>query len=250
MDKYSEILSSFGTQDTLNPEIWDNVDSDSPKLKPQIRRALLVIAGEFMEFLGEDLFIDDVIFTGSLANFNWSKFSDIDLHLYVDFEQFEDEDKEMYKELYQLKKTLFNTTHNIKVKGYDVELYAQDIMEPHISTGVYSVLFDKWLENPEKENKVINKQVLMDKAQMMMDKIDTVIDNAKEDDYDSAVKQLDKFKETLKKYRNSGLEKDGEFSYENLVFKFLRRNGYIDKLFDFKNKLMDKELSIENNDVE
>ena len=124
MDKYSEILSSFGTQETLNPEIWDDVESDEPKLKPQIRKALLMIAGEFMDFLGDDLFVDDVRFTGSLANFNWSKFSDIDLHLYVDFTQFDPEDIEMYKELFVLKKTLFNTTHNITVKGYDVELYS------------------------------------------------------------------------------------------------------------------------------
>jgi len=34
------------------------------------------------------------------------------------------------------------------------------------------------------------------------------------------------------------------------VFKFLRRNGYIQKLFDFKNKLIDKNLSVENTDVE
>ena len=110
MDKYYEILSSFGTHETLDPKIWDDVDGDTPKLKPQIRKALLMIAGEFMEFLGENLFVDDVRFTGSLANYNWSKFSDVDLHLYVDFNQFDEEDKEVYKELFQLKKTLFNTS--------------------------------------------------------------------------------------------------------------------------------------------
>jgi predicted nucleotidyltransferase len=164
MDKYSEILSSFGTQETLNPQIWDDVESDEPKLKPQIRKALLMIAGEFMDFLGDDLFVDDVRFTGSLANYNWSKFSDIDLHLYVDFSQFDVEDVEVYKELFQLKKTLFNTTHNITVKGFDVELYAEDIDESHFSSGVYSVMFDTWVHNPEKENvkiqeiKVVTKQ--------------------------------------------------------------------------------------------
>ena len=120
MNKYSQILSSFGTQETLNPEIWDNVVTDSPKLKPQVRRALLMIAGEFMEYLGENLFIDDVTFTGSLANYNWSKYSDIDLHLFVDFSQFDEEDVEVYKELFQLQKTLFNTTHNLSVYGFAV----------------------------------------------------------------------------------------------------------------------------------
>lgn len=241
---------SFGTKPTLNPKIWNDVDTDNPVLKNGIRVALLRIAGEFMDFLGEDLFVDDIRFTGSLANFNWSEFSDIDLHLYVDFSQFDPKDRAVYKELFQLKKTLFNTTHKITVKGYEVELYAEDINETHFSTGVYSVLFDEWVHKPEKENVKIDKEMLLSKAKSMMEKIDNLMDNVKDDEYESAIKQIDKFKDQLKKYRSTGLEKDGEYSYENLVFKFLRRNGYIEKLFDFKNKLMDKNLSVENQDIE
>jgi hypothetical protein len=205
-----------------------------------------MIAGEFMEYLGENLFIDDVTFTGSLANYNWSKYSDIDLHLFVDFSQFDEEDVEVYKELFQLKKTLFNTTHNITVKGFEVELYAQNVSESHFSTGVYSVLFDEWIQKPEKESVNIDKSILTGKAKMMMDKIDGIIEDANNDDYETAVKKIDSFKEKLKNYRTAGLEKGGEFSYENLTFKFLRRNGYIDKIFNFRDKLMDKELSVEN----
>ena len=178
MDKYYEILSSFGTHDELNDKIWDDAAGDNPKLKPQIRKALLYIAGEFLEYLGEDIFVDDVRFTGSLANYNWSKFSDIDLHLYVDFDQFEKEDVELYKEIFKLKKTVFNTTHDITVKGYEVELYAEDVTEPHISTGVYSVLYDEWVEKPVKEKIKIDREALKKKAQLMMDKIDEVMENA------------------------------------------------------------------------
>ena len=149
------------------------------------------------------------------------------------------------KEIFKLKKTAFNTTHDITVKGYEVELYAEDVTEPHVSTGVYSVLFDEWVEKPVKENIKIDKEALKKKAQLMMDKIDEVMDNADKEDYDKAVKHLESFKEKIKKYRNAGLEKEGEFSYENLVFKVLRRNGYLDKLWDFQDKLMDKKLSIE-----
>jgi predicted nucleotidyltransferase len=250
MDKYSEILMSFGTKETLNPKIWSDVDTDTPVLKNGIRVALLQIAGEFMDFLGEDLFVDDIRFTGSLANFNWSEFSDIDLHLYVDFSQFEPKDRDVYKELFQLKKTLFNTTHNITVKGYEVELYAEDINEVHFSTGVYSVLFDEWVHKPEKENVKIDKDFLMKKVKGVMETIDNLMEDIVDDDLDTALGKIEKFKEKLKKYRSSGLEKDGEFSYENLVFKFLRRNQYIDKLYDFKNKLMDKKLSLENQETE
>lgn len=241
---------SFGTKPTLNPKIWNDVDTDNPVLKNGIRVALLRIAGEFMDFLGEDLFVDDIRFTGSLANFNWSEFSDIDLHLYVDFSQFDPKDRAVYKELFQLKKTLFNTTHKITVKGYEVELYAEDINETHFSTGVYSVLFDEWVHKPEKEQVKIDREFLIKKVSGVMDTIDNLMEDIVDDDLDVALEKIEKFKDKLKKYRSSGLEKDGEFSYENLVFKFLRRNQYIDKLYDFKNKLMDKKLSLENQEVE
>lgn len=250
MDKYSEILMSFGTKPTLNPKIWNDVDTDNPVLKNGIRVALLRIAGEFMDFLGEDLFVDDIRFTGSLANFNWSEFSDIDLHLYVDFSQFDPKDRAVYKELFQLKKTLFNTTHKITVKGYEVELYAEDINETHFSTGVYSVLFDEWVHKPEKEQVKIDREFLIKKVSGVMETIDNLMEDIVDDELDIALEKIEKFKDKLKKYRSSGLEKDGEFSYENLVFKFLRRNQYIDKLYDFKNKLMDKKLSLENQEVE
>ncbi len=250
MDKYSDILVSFGTQDTLNPEIWNGYDTEDPVLKPGIRKALLTIAGEFMDFLGEDLFIDDVRFTGSLANYNWSKFSDIDLHLLVDFSQFDGEDQEVYKELFNLKKTLFNTTHKITVKGFDVELYAEDVNEAHHSTGVYSVLFDEWVEKPKMEDVKIDKSFLEKKAKSVMSKIDSLIDEVTDEDLDKALDKIEKFKDQLKKYRTAGLEEKGEYSYENLVFKFLRRSGYIDKLFKFKNSLMDKKLSLENQEIE
>jgi len=250
MDKYSEILMSFGTKETLNPKIWNGVEGSNPILKPAVRKALLNIASEFMGFLGEDLFVDDVRFTGSLANFNWSEFSDIDLHLYVDFSQFDPKDREVYKELFQLKKTLFNTTHDITVKGYEVELYAEDVNESHFSTGVYSVLFDEWVHKPEKEEVKIDKEFLTKKVSNVMERIDSLIEEISDEDLDQGLKKIESFKDKLKKYRSSGLEKDGEFSYENLVFKFLRRNGYIDKLFEYKNKLMDKKLSLENQEIE
>ena len=43
-------------------------------------------------------------------------------------------------------------------------------------------------------------------------------------------KKIEDLKTKLKDYRKSGLDKDGELSYENLTFKFLRRNGMIEML--------------------
>ena len=66
--------------------------------------------------------------------------------------------------------------------------------------------------------------------------IDEVIDNLDDKSMESGVDSINKIKDKLKKYRTAGLEKGGEMSDENLVFKVLRRNGYMQKLFDFRHE--------------
>jgi len=236
MSNFQKILDSFSIKDTLNPKIWETPkEPNNAVMIPKVRKALMRIAEEFIDYLGDDVFVDDIHLTGSLANFNWSEFSDFDLHVIVDLQQYENQ-SEIYKELFNLKKQVFNDKHNIKIFGYDVELYAQDAEEQHYSSGVYSIMNDEWVSNPKKFKNKIDKSVLENKIKSWVEKIDTAIDEGKD---------LETIKNKLKEYRKSGLEKDGELSYENLVFKFLRRSGHIEKLFDTANKETDKELSIE-----
>jgi predicted nucleotidyltransferase len=245
MDNQS-ILKSFMVRDKLNPEIWLTSKKES-KMKPEIRERLLDIANQFVEFLDVPVFVDDVIMTGSLANYNWSNYSDVDLHIIVDFTQFPEEQIELFQKLFTLKKILFNTNHDITIKNFEVELYAQDEKEIHTSSGVYSVLFDEWITKPEKINVKVDNTVLMNKVKSWTEKIDEVIEDVKEsNDLEKSKEIIDKLKKKLKDYRGEGLSGDGEFSYENLVFKFLRRNGYIEKLYNFEDKLIDKSLSLEN----
>jgi hypothetical protein len=115
-------------------------------------------------------------------------------------------------------------------------------VEPHFATGVYSVMDDEWVTKPKKLENEIDKSVLEKKIKNWTEKIDKVIET---DEPEDDKKLIDSIKDKLKDYRKSGLEKEGELSYENLVFKFLRRSGHIQKLFDISNKVLDKELSIE-----
>lgn len=238
--KNDEIINSFGTRDELNPKIWDNENT----LNKEVREKLLATASEFIDFLGVPILVEDIIFTGSLSNYNWSKYSDVDLHVVADFTQFSDDLLPLYEELFKVKKTIFNTNHDIKIFGYEVELYVQNASEAHFSSGVYSVLYDEWDVKPEKEDSNIDTKILKSKINHWKSQIDTVVDNATEKDIDEAREYIKKFKEKLKKYRSSGLKKEGEYSYENLVFKYLRRSDYLEKLFNLENNLLDKELSL------
>jgi len=236
MSNFQKILDSFSVKDTLNPKIWENPKNpDKSVMIPKVRETLLRIAEKFIEYLGDDVFVEDIVLTGSLANYNWSEFSDFDLHVVVDLQQYENE-TDLYKELFNLKKQVFNDKHNIRIYGYDVELYAQDAEEEHYSSGVYSIMNNEWISEPKKFKNNVDKKILEKKIKNWTEKIDTAIEEGKD---------LEKIKTKLKDYRKSGLEKDGELSYENLVFKFLRRSGHIQKLFDTANKEVDKELSIE-----
>ena len=175
MESFENIIKSFYVKDELNPKIWENPeDPSNAKMKDDIRERLLEIANEFISFLGLEIFIQDVTMTGSLANYNWSEFSDVDLHIMYDFNESGDK-KDLVAELFKLKKTLFNSTHDIKVKGYDVELYVQDTNEEHFSSGVYSVLFDEWINEPSPEEVTIDEGKLKSKVNQWMDIIDLVI---------------------------------------------------------------------------
>lgn len=244
--KDNNIIQSFFSKDELNSKIWD----ENQKLRKEVREKLLQTANEFIDFIGVPLLIEDVIFTGSLANYNWSEYSDIDLHVVCDFIQFSDTELSLYEELFKVKKTIFNTNHDIKIFGYEVELYVQNASEAHFSSGVYSVLYDEWDVKPEKEDSNIDTKILKSKINHWKSQIDTVVDNATEKDIDEAREYIKKFKEKLKKYRSSGLKKEGEYSYENLVFKYLRRSDYLEKLFNLENNLLDKELSLMEQNID
>ena len=152
MSNFEKILHSFSIKETLNPKVWENSeDPKRAKMIPKVRKALERIAAEFIDDLGEDVFVEDVYLMGSLANFNWSEYSDVDLHILVDFNDFNDSNKKdstsmkkIVKEFFDSKKNNWNSEHDIKIKGYDVELYVQDSNEKHLSTGVYSILNNKW----------------------------------------------------------------------------------------------------------
>lgn len=250
MEKLNKIIDSFYLKDELNPTIWENPeDPINAKLKEGIRDRILKIANLFIEYLDVDAFVQDIIFIGSLTGYNWSDFSDFDIHIVYDFSDFGEKEK-LYRELFDLKKTVFNSQHDIKIKGFDVELFVENESEGNNSAGEFSVLKNKWNRIPKEESFNLDEKKIKEKAKQWMDIIDGVIENAKDEPLEDALDLISKYKNKLKKYRTCGLEKGGEYSYENLVFKTLRRNGYLSKLFDFKNDYMDKTLSLEQENTE
>lgn len=244
----NKIINSFKIKDSLCEDIFDKSD-DGFKMKKEIREKLLEISDSFIDFTGVDFFIHDLILTGSLANYNWSEYSDVDLHVMVDMSELNDNIetnsdvlKDIVKEFFDAKKNNWNQTHDVKIKNFDVELYVQDINEEHVSSGVYSILNDEWVVEPSKKKENIDKDNILKKGEYFAKLIDGVIESS--EDGKDVSDEIKTIKDKLKKFRKSGLESGGEFSYENLTFKLLRRNGYIGKLADLNVAIKDKKLSL------
>jgi hypothetical protein len=223
-------LSSFEVKKELNPSIWE----PDGKLKPAVKEQLLKIADDFKDFLEID-WVDysDVIITGSLANYNWSKFSDIDLHIIINRNDV-DTNRELVDEYLDAKKKLWSEEHDIKIYGFDVECYAQDINEKHTSSGVYSIEKNKWIIEPSKEKPKLDKNLIKRKAAQIMTAIDSIKSLNSKGKHQEVLDQYEKLWGKIKKMRQTGLDRDGEFSYENIVFKILRRTNYTEKLIDTK----------------
>ena len=217
----------------LSGKIWDK----GGVLKPKVRAKMIELGKEFYKFLGLEYPIRDIYFTGSLANYNWTSHSDIDIHVMFDAE---DED-ELTSEYIFAKKEMWSNKHNITIYGFPVELFAKNMEEAHGSKAIYSLLKNAWIKKPSKKNVNIDSETIKVKAAELMNKIDDI---EKMSDNDKKFEAADRLKDKIKKMRNAALETGGEYSTENLVFKTLRNNGYLDKIGDIKTSSFDKQMSL------
>jgi predicted nucleotidyltransferase len=234
MDEFDD----FNFQETLNPAIFDS-SFDPPHMHQNVRDRLMLIATSFLERMKIKLTPVDVVVVGSSANYNWSKYSDVDIHIIVNFADL-DENHELVQDYFKMKKSEWNEQHHVKVKGFDTELYLQDIYEVNISGGIYSVENDKWIQEPSKDKHEIDKALLKLKVDDMVQQIDSLIANPEADS-----ELFQQMKDKIMKMRRSGLAEGGEFSIENLTFKALRRNGKMGEVMRMINDKLDRRLTME-----
>lgn len=239
-------LSSFNIKKNLNPKFWKNDLLDS-----RIRMKLLDIADDFIEFLGVDwVKPEDITITGSLANYNWNqKHSDIDLHIIMDFSKV-DERTDFVENYFYSQKKLWNEEHkDLKIFGFPIEVYVQDVKQNHTSNGVYSLEKNEWLTEPDREklsNAKINKAKIKNSVSKYTEKIDKLIDELSDSDNDeykirNVSEKAEKLFDEIKEKRKNDLSKSkNEINNGNIIFKCLRRLGYIEKLDNVINKCYNK----------
>ncbi len=229
-----ELKTTLQSHDQLNPKLWNG-----EKLDPEVWQALNKISKEWAKFANiPNKAIKDVIIVGGNANYNYTKHSDIDLHLVIDKSGVKCDG--LVDDYLLSKKQLWTLTHDITVKGQPVELYAQDFRDPfRKGQGVYSLKSNKWLQQPERVKFDANCQAVKDKVYDLEHGIMSLI-NSKSDD----ISTFRRLKGKLKGMRQTAIEKGGEYAPENLAFKELRNRGVLDKMNKYLRNLEDKDLSL------
>jgi hypothetical protein len=224
------VQTNVAYHNELNPVAWQGTN-----LKLEVRYKLLSAAKVFIDYLEVPGFqVLDVVLTGSMANYNYTKFSDFDVHVVTKYADLQCDN--LAKAFYTAKKQIWNDAHNISIKGHEVELYVEDIEEPPVSGGVFGLLDNKWLTKPSYNPPQINNSAVNAKVRDLI----TQIQYAIQGDSTDIKHVMDK----IKHMRRAGLDKNGEFSVENLAFKILRNEGYIEKLYNAFTQRQDSELSL------
>ena len=244
--KYFEDANYYN--DTLHPKFWDDFAFREDILKP-----ILKIVDNFVKddkHISPEM-VEDVQLTGSLANFNYNDHSDLDVHILLDFADI-NEDESIVKRALDGKRFIWNLRHDIQFNNHEIELYFQDIHEPHVASGLFSLSDNSWIKKPKQDPPEIDHQDVQKKAlsfKKELDLLEDVLDNISDEKEFSLVnKRAKKLKDKLMKMRQDGLASKGEFSVENLAFKTLRNDETIAKLNDLIIKSYD--LMFSKDDLE
>lgn len=236
LDNYVQGRVSYN--DTLNPKIYD----DHNNMRPEVQEALMSIAANFIEDLDlPNMVVHDVIISGSAASYNWTTYSDVDLHLISDVDVFAD--PHMAAKYFTAAKNVWNNNHDVDIRGIEVEVYVEDNDETNsgsVSYGIgkYSVMNDNWIREPIHNVPTFDEDSVNRKVKYIMKEIDALMQD------DDSVTDIEHLKTKIWLMRGEGLNREGEYSVENLSFKVLRNLGYLDKIRNALNSAEDRELSV------
>lgn len=241
MINFKTFFESRFYNDTLNQRFWN----DSKEFDSEVRDKLITIAMDVAKDAGVEDLVEDIQLTGSLSNYNYTDFSDLDTHILLDFKNI-NADEDLVKRALDGKRFVWNLRHDINIGGYEVEIYFQDIHEPHKASGLYSLLNDEWITEPNYNEPTIDERDVLAKADKIKGKIsdlEMAHQTASIEDLEFLQKSANALRRKISKMRKDSLDVDGEFGIGNLAFKELRNSDFIERLIDITNKLYDNQFS-------
>ena len=224
-----ELDLGFEQHNELNPLLWQGED-----LRPEVKMTLLKIAKDFIEYVEVPFEVKDLVLTGSQLGYYYTKHSDLDLHIIVDFDTVNC-DREA-AELFDTKRLLYKKQYDISIHGVPVEVYIEDSNFPAVSA-TYSLGKGGWKIKPDSQPEEIDSAEIIRMSKIWQTVIGKAIES---NDLETGRKVL----KMLRNYRKLGLKQTGEYGIENLVYKTLRNSKIIENLMKMIGDLHDQSLSI------
>ena len=234
------LVEAVEKHDKLNPKLFNKDEL----LNDRVKDKFLEIVDEFLDDLKDqdiEIKVDDILLIGSNASYNYTKNSDIDLHVIANTKATK-YSAEVADALYSAYRSIFNKNLDISILGIPLEIFVETENSSRVSNGVYSVKNNKWVKKPVHEDIPEYDKAALDKLVDKWEaKCKTLLDDVKADKLDNEKPVIKLLEEIYDKLRKKGVAKS-EYSIENLAFKELRNKGYLDKLKDCRNDLVSKRL--------
>ena len=237
------LTEAIEKHDSLNSKLF----TKDELLKGKVRDKMLEIVDTFLADLEElevKIEVDDILFIGSNASYNYTKNSDIDLHILANTKAV-DYPADLGAAIYSAYRSIFNKNLDITLYDIPLEIFVETEDSTRVSNGVYSIKKNKWVKKPVQEDiPEYDKEALNKLVDEWEEKCKKLIDDIKADKLNDEKKVVKLLEDIYEKLRKKGVAK-GEYAIENLAFKELRNKGYLDQLKDYRNELTSKRLSLE-----
>ena len=205
--------------------------------------------------------VKDIILIGSNVSYNYTKDSDLDVHIIADSSALECP-KELVDKLYGAYRAIFNKNYDITIKGIPTEIFVELDKSGGKSNGIYSINTG-WIKEPVQQDiPDLDEEAFEKLFTEWEDRYFDLIGNQEIEepnfvDTDVNIEEkltldeglydeIDEFITDIYKLRQESIATDGEYGLGNLVFKEFRNLGYLDNLRELKRQEKSKELSLES----
>lgn len=221
---HEQLHPLFWSDEQLNPQVRESVLKWAQKQFKQLKR---VIPG---------IQLVDVQFIGSMANYNYTSYSDLDFHLIVDLSKITYPKKLANFHLILLNQLWTKDYEKINLHFYhypvQILAFTEQTEYRQEDTPIYSLLSNSWLNKPKHSKLTFSKETLIEAVKNQHMKFLHLSKTYENQPNKSNCSAIGNFYYALKKLRVDALHvnPEGQYSLENIQFKALRNLGDIEQM--------------------
>jgi hypothetical protein len=213
----TKVNNAMQDHEQLNPTYWQN-DTMKPEIRAKLKQIGQVKFDELKASL-PNIKLKDILFSGSLANYNYTKSSDINIHLIVDVSNVSC-DRNVVDAYVNLINGYWFATANLSVLNTPLQVTV--LTGLHETGGFYSLFNGTWINKPTHPNPTYTKRELTEQVKLYHLQIHTLQEEYTKDSAAFDCPKAEALLKQLKGARGTGLKRDGYSAIENNTYRILR----------------------------